>query len=213
MRLLLSLALLGALVVAGCGGGPKVTETRSVDPFSRIEASNSIDVDVVPGDTSTIRVIAGKNVIDHVNTDSHDGVLHLSIRDHGLVIGPDPYDNARVEVPSGALRGVVVEGSSDVKLGKLDAGELSIEISGSGDVDAAGRVGNLIATINGSGDADLRDLQARTATVSVSGSGDARVNVSDQLDVSVQGSGDVSYRGNPRISEHVEGSGDIRAED
>jgi hypothetical protein len=213
MRLLLGVLLLGALVVAGCGGGAKTTQTRSVDPFTSIEASSSIDVDVVPGDTDTIRVIAGKNVIDHVNTDSHDGVLHLSIRDHGIVIGPDPYDDARVEVSSGALRGVRVEGSSDVKLGNMDADELSIEISGSGDVDAAGTVGNLIATIQGSGDADLRDLRARTATVSISGSGDAKVNVEDQLDVSVQGSGDVSYRGNPRISQSVQGSGDIRAED
>jgi hypothetical protein len=213
MRLLLPVLVLAALAVAGCGAGEKTTQTRSVAPFSRIEASSSIDVDVVPGDASTVRVVAGKNIIDHVNTESSDGVLHLSIRDHGIVIGPDPYNGARVEVSSGALQGVRVEGSSDLHLGRLDADELSIEISGSGDVEATGTVGNLIASIEGSGDADLRELQARTASVSIQGSGDAKVNVTEKLDVSVQGSGDVSYRGNPRVSQSVAGSGDIHAED
>jgi Putative auto-transporter adhesin, head GIN domain len=213
MRLLAPLVLLGALAVAGCGAGPQITQTRDVAPFSSIEVSSSIDVDVVPGDASTVRVRAGEHIIDHVNTSSSDGVLHVSIRDHGIVIGPDPYDDAHIEVSSGALQGVRIEGSSDVALGRLDADELSIDISGSGDVEAAGAVGNLIASIEGSGDADLRNLVARTGTVSIQGSGDAKVNVKDKLDVSVQGSGDVTYRGNPRISQSVAGSGDIHAED
>ena len=213
MRLLAGALLLAALAVAGCGGGEKTTETRQVAPFRSIDASGSIDVDVVPGNASTIRVIAGKNVIDHVETDSSGGVLHLSIRDRGIVIGPDPYDDARVEVSSAALEGVSVHGSSDLVLGHLSGDELSVAIEGSGDIEAAGSVGHLVATIEGSGDADLRDLEARTATVTIEGSGDAKVNVKDQLDVTVHGSGDVSYRGNPRISQSVAGSGDIRAED
>jgi hypothetical protein len=213
MRLIAPLLLLAALLAAGCGAGPRTTETREVAPFDRIEVDSSIDVDVVPSGENKVLVSAGEKVIDHVETDSRDGVLRLSIRDHGLVIGPDPYDDARVQVSGGALRVVRVQGSSDLALGRIDADELAVEINGSGDIDANGTVGNLIASIEGSGDADLRDLRARTATVSIEGSGDAKVAVQDQLDVSVQGSGDVSYRGNPRVSQHVEGSGDVHAED
>jgi hypothetical protein len=206
------LLVLAALAVAGCGAGRRTTETRVVAPFDRIQVDGSINVDVVPGDADKVLVTAGEHVLDHVETSSSDGVLHLSIRDRGIVIGPDPYDDARVQVSSAALQGVRVEGSSDLGLGRIDARELSIEIEGSGGVEANGTVGNLIASIQGSGDADLRELAARTATVSIEGSGDAKVNVKDQLDVSVQGSGDVSYRGNPRVSEHVSGSGDVHAE-
>jgi hypothetical protein len=213
MKLIAPLLVLAALVVAGCGAGPRTTQTREVAPFDRIDVDSSIDVDVVPGAANKVLVSAGENVIDHVETDSRDGVLHLSIRDHGIVIGPDPYDDARVQVSSAALQGVRVQGSSDLALGRIDANELAVEIEGSGDVEANGTVGNLIASISGSGDADLRDLAARTATVSIQGSGDAKVSVEDELVVSVQGSGDVSYRGNPRVSQHVEGSGDVRAED
>jgi hypothetical protein len=212
MRLLLGLLLLAALAVAGCGGGPRTTETRQVDPFDRIEVSGSIDVQVVPGNADTVRVSAGEHIIDHVQTDSSDGVLHLSIRDHGIVIGPDPYDGATVQVSADAMKGVRISGSSDLRLGRVDTDELSIEISGSGDVEAAGTVRNLIASIEGSGDADLRDLEARTATVSIQGSGDAKVNASDTLDVTVQGSGDVSYLGSPDVRQSVEGSGDVHTD-
>jgi hypothetical protein len=211
MRRLAPLLLL-AVIAAGCGAGPSTTETRHVATFDRIEVRGSIDVDVVPGAATDVKVTAGENIIDHVRTESSDGVLRLSIRDHGIVIGPDPYDDARVQVSADALKGLRVVGSSDVGLGRIDADELSIEVEGSGDIEAAGSVGNLIATIQGSGDADLGGLEARTATVSVQGSGDASVNVIDSLDVTVHGSGDVSYRGRPRVSQSVSGSGEIHAD-
>jgi hypothetical protein len=207
----LALLLVLALAATGCGAGPRTTETRRVAAFDRIEVQGSIDVRVVPGAATDVKVTAGENVIDRVATDSRDGVLRLSIRDHGIVIGPDPYDDASVQVSADALQGVRVVGSSDVALGQIDADELSIEVEGSGDVQAAGSAGNLIATIQGSGDANLADLAARTATVTVQGSGNASVNVSDSLDVTVQGSGDVSYRGRPRISQSVSGSGEVHA--
>jgi Putative auto-transporter adhesin, head GIN domain len=207
-----ALLLLLAFAAAGCGAGPLTTQTRDVAPFDRLEVDSSIDVEVVPGDAADVKVTAGENVIDHVSTESSDGVLRLSIRDRGIVIGPDPYDDARVQVSADALRGLRVVGSSDVGLGRIDADELSIEVEGSGDIEASGRVGNLITTIQGSGDADLAGLDARTATVTVQGSGDASVNVSDSLDVTVQGSGDVSYRGRPRVSQSVSGSGEVHAD-
>jgi hypothetical protein len=213
MRPIAALLVLAALVLAGCGAGPRVTQSRHVAPYDRIEVDSSIDVEFVPGDADTVRVSAGEHVIDHVETASSDGVLHISIRDHGIVIGPDPYGDTRVQVSRAALRAIRVQGSSDLSLGRIDAKALAIEITGSGSVDAAGSVGALTATIHGSGDADLGRLVARTATVSIQGSGDAKVNVRDRLDISVQGSGDVAYRGNPRVSQNVQGSGDVHAED
>jgi hypothetical protein len=130
MRALAALLALAALVLAGCGAGPRVTQTRHVAPFRSIEVASSIDVEVVSGDADTVLVSAGEHVIDHVETTARDGVLHISIRDHGIVIGPDPYDDARVQVSRAALQSVRVQGSSDISLGRIDAHELAIEIDG-----------------------------------------------------------------------------------
>jgi hypothetical protein len=209
--------LLGALLVlallAGCGGGPETTQTRSVGSFNRLDVSSDIDVDVVPGDSSEVKVTGGEKVIDHVVTTTSDGVLQIHIRDRGIVIGSDPFDDIRVQVSAGALDGIRVEGSSNLKLGNIDRDELSVEVTGSSDIEASGTVGNLIATIEGAGDAHLFDLQAKTATVTVQGAGDAELNVTDRLDVTVQGAGDIRYRGNPSVRQTVEGAGDIRPVD
>ena len=209
MRLLALLLFALALLAAGCGGGQRTTQNREVGSFDRIEVNSDINVDVVPGTSGNVVVTAGEKVIDRVVTTTSAGVLSVGIRDRGIVIGPDPFDDVRVQVSADALDGIRVQGSSDLKLGRIDRDELSIEVEGSGDVEASGRVGNLIATIDGAGDAHLFDLEAKTATVTVQGAGDAELNVTDKLDVTVQGAGDIRYRGNPSVHQSVEGAGDI----
>jgi hypothetical protein len=211
VRRLAPLALL-ALVAAGCGGGPRVTETRTVAPFDRIEVADSIDVEVIPGGGREVQVRAGRDVLDRVSTDSEGGVLRLDIVDRGIVIGPDPLGDVRIRIPAASVRAVRVDGSGDVTLTGVDQDALEVEVDGSGEIDASGTVRSLRASIEGAGEADLSALAARTADVEVRGVGDAEVNVSEALDVDVQGSGDVSYRGEPTVNSSIEGAGDLRRE-
>jgi hypothetical protein len=198
------------LLVAGCGGGERTVETRPVEPYDRLEVSESIDVQVVPGDGREVRVAAGEHVIDRVETESSGGVLKLDIRDRGIVIGPDPLNDVSVQVPASDLASVVVDGSGDVTLEGLDQEALELRVQGAGDVEASGSVDRLTAEIQGAGDARLSELRTRTARVVVQGAADAELNVSDELDVTVQGAADVSYTGNPRVRSDIEGAGDIR---
>ena len=203
------LAPLLLLLVAGCGGGDRTTETREVAPFDRLEVAESIDVQVVPGDGREVRVAAGENVIDRVVAESSGGVLRIDIRDRGIVIGPDPLNDVAVQVPASALARVDIEGSGDVTLEGIDQDALELHIEGAGDVEASGTVDRLTATVQGAGDARLSQLSARTARVEVQGAADAELNVSDELDVTVQGAADVSYTGNPTVRSDIEGAGDI----
>jgi hypothetical protein len=211
MRLVPLLAL-ALLVVSGCGGGERITETREVAPFDRLVVEDSVDVAVVPGDGREVRVYAGEKVIDRVHTDSVGGVLHVDVRDRGIVIGEDPLGDARVEVSAGVLRGVTVEGSSDVNLSGLDADELQLDVADAADVDATGTVDRLTATIQGAGDANLADLAVQRALVVVVDAADADLNVSDSLDVTIHDAADVTYRGDPEVQSDVQDAGDLRRE-
>jgi Putative auto-transporter adhesin, head GIN domain len=199
-----------ALVLLGCGGGDRITQTREVAPFDRLDIEDGVDVKVVPGDAREVRVYAGEDVIDRVHTESSDGVLHVDIRDRGIVIGDDPLGDARVEVSASALRSVSIGGTSDVKLTDVDVEELELDVEGAGDIDASGTVDRLSATIEGAGNANLSNLAVRTAVVVVEGAGDADLNVSDSLDVTIEGAADVTYRGDPQIRSDIEGAGDLR---
>jgi putative autotransporter adhesin-like protein len=211
MRRLVPAALL-ALAIAGCGGGPRVTETREVAPFQRIEVADGIEVHVVPGSGAEVRVRAGKDVMDRVGTESGGGVLRLELHDRGIVIGPDPLDDVRIEVAAASLHGLLIDGSGDVTLTGIDEDALELEVEGSGEIDAAGTVDRLTATIEGAGDANLSELAARTARIVVEGAGDADLNVSEELDVVVEGAGDISYRGDPDVTSEISGAGDISRE-
>jgi len=212
MKRLAPLALLAAAVLAGCGGGPRVTETRPVAPFDRLEVSDSVDVEVVPGDGSEIRVRAGEDVLDRVRTESADGVLRIGLQDRGIVIGPDPLGDVSVQLAVSDLQRVTVEGSGDVRMEGLSADALVLEVQGAGEIEATGSVDRLTASIEGAGNADLLDLSARIADVTVEGAGDADLNVSETLDVTVEGAGDVTYRGDPAVSSSIEGAGDLSRE-
>jgi hypothetical protein len=209
-RLLAALAAAALLVAAGCGGGPRVTITRDVPPFDRIQVSDSLDVDVVPGGGGQVRVRAGRDVMDRVRTESRDGVLHLDIVDRGIVIGPDPLGDVRIEVPIQSLSGVLIDGSGDVELRGLDEDRFELRVRGAGDITASGTVDHLTATIQGAGDAELAELATRTASVTVQGAADADLRVSDALDVTVHGAADVSYRGDPVVQEEIQGAGELR---
>lgn len=198
------------LLLVGCGGGDRITETRQVEPFDRLEVSEGVDVQVVPGDGREVRVAAGEHVIDRVVTESSGGVLQIDIRDRGIVIGPDPLDDVAVQVAAPALARVDIHGSGDVTLEGIDQEALELHVEGAGDVEASGSVDRLTATIQGAGDARLSQLSARTARVEVQGAADAELNVSDELDVTVQGAADVSYTGDPEVRSDIDGAGDIR---
>jgi hypothetical protein len=212
VRRLALVAVLG-LAIAGCGGGPKVTETRDVPPYTGLEVAGGVNLRVVPGSTREVVVTGGKEVIDRVKTTVEGGVLSVAIEDRGIVIGPDPFDDVRVQVSAAALDTIRVEGSGDLELGRIDADELTLDVEGSSDIEASGTVDRLRLSITGAGDADLGELRARTARVQVEGAGDAELNVTDELDVTVQGAGDVSYRGNPSVRQRVEGAGEVRPAD
>jgi hypothetical protein len=132
------LILAAVLLLGGCGGGPKVTQTRDVAPFTGLAVTSDVNVDVVPGEAGPVVVTGGEDVIDRVRTETRDGLLHISIKDRGIVIGPDPFDEVRVQVPAGGLKKINVQASGDLDLGEVDLDALTIEVDGSSDIRASG---------------------------------------------------------------------------
>jgi hypothetical protein len=105
---------------------------------------------------------------------------------------------------------VRLRGSGDVAFDQVNAKVLDLDISGSGDFIARGKVNKQTIAIGGSGDVNAGGLEGESVSVTVSGSGDVRVWATTALNAEVRGSGDIVYRGNPAtLSKSVSGSGDI----
>lgn len=200
-----------ALSIAACGAtfddGPYTQENRDVADFDRIEVHGSAEVIVKSGPGGVLTVKGGRDRVADLTTRVDDGTLMI---EEGDSSGVDLGDgHVTVVVRARALSAARLDGSGDITLNGLRGGRLEVEVNGSGDVRARGRVEALEAEVDGSGELDLRDLAADAASLDIAGSGDADVDARHRLDVDLRGSGDVRYSGDPLLSQSVSGSGTI----
>jgi hypothetical protein len=207
----LVLLLLPALALGGCAvgdDGPRTTQMRDVDAFTRVDNQGSVDMRLEVGERQRVRVLAGEKVIDDVRTGVRDGTLHLTF-DHDGIGGGDVVVEASVP----RLTSIEASGSGDVDADGIDADVLDVRSDGSADIWLEGTAGRLVLDLDGSGDADLAGLAVREARVAVGGSGDADVRADKRLEVDVDGSGDVRYHGDPALTRQVDGSGELTRAD
>jgi hypothetical protein len=134
-----------------------------------------------------------------------------------------------ITVPEGTKLTINEAGSTDYHLGDI-AGDLTAQISGSGDL-AAGAVKNLSLVLNGDGDAriasatgsitarltsngdfTLGQAQAPSTTLDMSGSGDVKIEAGStgQLTAHMNGDGDLTAPDVATINVTDQGNGDIK---
>jgi hypothetical protein len=206
-------------------------EDRHLSGFHAVDASGSFDVYVTQGNSESVKVEAPADVIKEVLTDVSGGTLNIHSKNH-RGSWKDIFSNKKVViyVTVKAIDEIAVTGSGDVYFkeglsagnirlevtgsgdvsGRLNAKNLSASVTGSGDVKLSGHAENQDVDVTGSGDYTARDFIVNNTKVSVTGSGDAFVVANSSLAAHASGSGDVHYGGNPKnISKSTSGSGDI----
>jgi hypothetical protein len=193
------------------GGGPTVkgsgvlkSEMRPVENFNAIRATVG-RVTVERTGVESLTLTAEDNLLALFTSHVKDGTLYLSVAKGKSLSGKLPV--YRITVAD--LRRLDLAGSGSIDASKLAGETLSMTVSGSGDLKAAGQVVDLTVAVSGSGTADASNLIAKRAKAVVSGSGDLTVNASDELDATVSGSGSIRYVGSPKLSSHISGSGSI----
>ena len=110
---------------------------------------------------------------------------------------------------NGSNLSVSVTGSGDLVV-PVSVQNLEAKVTGSGDVGVSGKTANLEVRVSGSGDFSGFNLDAENTEVTVTGSGDAQVVANASIKARVNGSGDIEYKGNPAQKDtKTSGSGDI----
>jgi hypothetical protein len=219
-----------AVLLAGCGitsvgddPGPTRSQDRDIPAVSQVRLDTSGDLTLTTGETPSLTVTAGRDVLRHLTSEVQGEQLVLGTAGSVGNLGDVSYDlvlPAAVHVeltgsgsihaasPS-ALTGIDVSGSGGVRAEGLDVDELTVTVSGSGGVTVAGRAGTQTVELDGSGDYEAADLDTTDAAVTVSGSGTADVQVSGTLRAVVDGSGTITYGGGATVTRDIEGSGSV----
>ena len=188
------------------GQGPKVTETLDLPAFDAISLNISGNVYLRQGNTQSVKIEAQQNVLDQIVREVSGN--HWKIKFDQNVRN---HDAVKIWITMPTLTEACISGSGDI-IGESafkGLGDLTVGISGSGNIDLEVEAKNLNSGISGSGDIRAFNLACRTADINIPGSGDCEVFVSEFLKVRISGSGDVFFKGNPDLDVSISGSGNV----
>ncbi|PTL78341.1 GIN domain-containing protein [Vitiosangium sp. GDMCC 1.1324] len=210
VAVLLFLPACGLFMVRG--DGHKVTQSREVSGFSRVENHSSLDVVVREADAPSFSLTLDENLHRYVTTRVDGDALiiddteNLSYSGEGRVVATLPRFLGAKNSGSGDF---LVEGISQ-------ANSLLLELDGSGDLRYCGPASRLLAMLSGSGSMTLCTSQEQALEevgLDLSGSGSITYDGSaKQVLVSSSGSGDVNLSGStPKLVVRTSSSGSVEA--
>lgn len=217
-----------ALLLACTGALAQPTDTRegrlyTPGPFERLDVAGAAQVRLSQGDRDQVFVVGDSATQKDLQLELSGNRLRIRSSDSWKFWN---RSRVQVEVQMRQLSQLILSGASDlhatgpirteqlsigisgaglVRLDDVVAGHLRFDISGAGDGQLAGQVGELKLGVSGKGKLMAEQLRASRATVSISGIGNAALWVTDELRISVSGVGSVDYWGQPQVRRSTSG--------
>ncbi len=181
-----------------------VSESRELEPFTRITLEVPADVEITVGEAQSFAISGKQQTLQKIETRVQGGKLIIDntekIRWGGDVV-------ISITVPK--LSEVKISGRGDFKIKGLNESAFTAKVSGSGKFDVSGRSESLDIVISGSGKGDFTQLQAENVSARISGSGKLSVFAEKVLDAKISGSGEIKYKGKPDLNSSISGNGRV----
>ena len=189
------------------GSGNIISESRELNNFTSIILLGSIDVNIKTSESNNCVVVADDNLIPYIKTEVVNNKLNISLNESYSSEG-----KLVVNINTPNYDEVSLSGSGNINILDFKNNNLSLNISGSGNITGNGEVETLVVKINGSGNLMSKEIKSKFATITINGSGDAEVFASDSISAKINGSGNIEYFGNPEnVDSIINGSGDINS--
>jgi hypothetical protein len=222
------------LVIATGAFKAQAQQSRPVSGFNSIASGGPFDVHVKIDGTESLKINASAEIINEIETKVEDGTLHIKFKHHNDNWNHDDYGKIDIYVTAKSLSALSNAGSGNIHVdGSLSGNDVSVSLSGSGNISTAVKSGNFHASISGSGnihlngnagdtkiniagsgELDAKGFKTGSASVSIAGSGSAYLNAEKTIGARIVGSGNVVYSGSATISESkTVGSGSISRAD
>lgn len=211
----------GRHFVRGQATEPSTDRTFAWTGKDELQIDLPVDVVFVQGPEARIVASGPKSYIDRLRVEGGrislregDGIDHDSVTINGFGVHfQSDSERVKITVIAPDVTKFDVRGSGDLDIRRYDQPTFAVSVSGSGDVEAAGRVNAVAIDNSGSGWINLTDLKAKDAIVDISGSGGGALFATDKARIDISGSGDLELRTEPKtVSSEITGSGEIRRE-
>ena len=220
--------LVGALMSATRGHA--ADRGFSVGPFDRIQSSVPYNVRVHTGPAASVHAEGSKEALDRLVVEVAGGELVIRNSTRTWWGGWNwHHEKVTIDVTTPMLTAAKLSGPGDLAIDRItgpsftavqngpgnllirqaDVGDISLSLSGPGDVKVLGRATTAHLSVRGPGDLRARDLTVRDATVDLSGPGDISVTATATATGTLRGPGDNVVHGGARCSISKSGPGDV----
>jgi hypothetical protein len=206
----LAFTILSLMLFSAAAINASAQESRQVSGFDAVASGVSCNVHIKIDGTESVKIEASSEFLNEVETIVEDHTLKIRFKDHNR--HNHNFGKADVYVSAKALNAITNSGSGSMHVdGTLSGENVSVVLSGSGDMSTAVKAGNLNTVISGSGSIKLNG-SSRDADVVISGSGEVegRSLKTGSAQVTISGSGNVYFDAEKSISAHISGSGNVR---
>ncbi len=191
---------------------PAIHETRVVEPFSEIEVTGNIKLDLTQDSVSNLQIRCQPSVLPYVITETENGVLKIYTRKLFVnreikvhVMNPD-FNRIKAagatEIRSfGKIRSenldVQVSGISKADLDVQVSRDINLSLSGASHLEIQGLAYSLTSSSGGTTQIEADKLLVRNARVNASCASDVELNVTDSLFADLTGASSFSYINRP----------------
>lgn len=183
--------------LAGCslgvaGSGTLATEKREVPAFTAVDAAIVGNVNITCQAAQEVSLSGDDNILPLIVTEVKDSTLIIKAKE-----AYHAKNSLTINISAPDVQKLAFTGVGNVKLAGVKNEQITIELIGTGNVEAEGETKDADLRLLGVGEFNAKDLHAENVTVHSTGSGNINAYATKQIDGKLDGVGDLNYYGKP----------------
>lgn len=195
------LAGLAAFSLFGCfnvvDGGPEVSETRTVEGFTRVRVDDGIPATFQPGAGASVAISTQQKVLENLQTTVKDGQLIVQLKP-GIQVNSFAW--TEIVITGEGVTALEATGGSKLTATNLDVAPLRVTASGGSQVTVSGKSADARLSASGGSKIAAFELAAEVASVDVSGGSTVEVAASKSVEGTASGGSRVIVAGNGDVA-------------
>ncbi|MBN1300312.1 MAG: DUF2807 domain-containing protein [Melioribacteraceae bacterium] len=188
-----------AIIITGCyhwdgirGSGDMADEYRDIESFDEIEISGAFYLNVLVGESPSLKITGDDNLLKFVRT---------RVRGNRLIIDTRKNINTRKEmkifVTTDYLERIDASGANNIKVRGIDSESFVINLSGACKAELDGVTDRLSAELSGATKLFAYDLRGEKVKIGCSGASKAEIFAREYLDAEASGVAKIRFYGDP----------------
>lgn len=193
-----------SIITVGCNGafhstvegnGNTTTKSFNVSEFANIDASSAFDIDVIVGESQSVKIETDENLMKYVEVFVKNNTLYLKLENNTNING-----DMEVSISVETLKNVDLSGACKINIENIKTDDFTMDVSGACKGTLSGKVENLSLDLSGATKLNTVDLKTQNLNIDMSGASKLEVHCENSLTVDASGASKIIVFGDPKTT-------------